>query len=197
MNFRYAALLLLLLSIAISSCRGEKRASGPSSSTASPKGSASSSPGQPEAEASAGVPDLGDRMPRYEAKMLDGSPFRLADRRSKVVLLNVWATWCGPCRYEIPDLQAMHDKYSPRGLEVIGVSIDDPGMENDVRTFVQSQKMTYPVVLDPQGKIADLFEASVIPTSVLIDRTGTIVWMHRGIVTAGDRSLQKALQKAL
>lgn len=136
-------------------------------------------------------------MPRYEAKLLDGSPFLLSDRRSKVVLLNVWATWCGPCRYEIPDLQALHNQHSPKGLEVIGVSIDDPGMENDVRNFVRSQKMTYPVVLDPQGKIADLFETSVIPTSVLIDRTGTIVWMHRGIVHAGDRSLQQALQKAL
>jgi thiol-disulfide isomerase/thioredoxin len=136
-------------------------------------------------------------MPNYEAKLLDGSVFRLSDRRSKVVLLNVWATWCGPCRYEIPELQAMHEKYSPRGLEVVGVSIDDPGMESDVRTFVQGEKMTYPVVLDPQGRIAELFETTVIPTSVLIDRSGTIVWMHRGIVSAGDRSLQQALQKAL
>ena len=115
----------------------------------------------------------------------------------KVVLLNIWATWCGPCRIEIPELEALHKKLAPEGFEVLGVSIDDPGADQIVRDFVGEQHMTYPVVLDPRGRIADMFQTTVIPTSALIDRNGKIVWMHRGLVRANDPALNAALEEAL
>ncbi len=134
-------------------------------------------------------------MPSYDATTLDGRPYELTSE--KVVLLNIWATWCGPCRVEIPELQVLHDEFGSRGFEVVGVSIDDPGANQIVREFVREQQMTYPVVLDPQGRIADLFQTTVIPTSALIDREGTILWVHRGIVRAADPALNAALEKAL
>lgn len=141
--------------------------------------------------------DVGSTMPEYAAMNLDGSKFDLAARRDKVVLVNVWATWCGPCRYEIPELQALHERYSPRGLEVVGVSVDESGVES-VREFVAEQKkMTYPVVLDAEGKITNLLDTSVLPTSVLVDRNGKIVWKKYGAIMEGDEELKKAIEGAV
>jgi peroxiredoxin len=135
-------------------------------------------------------------MPDYAAMNLDGSKFELASRRGKVVLLNLWATWCGPCRFEIPELQRMHDAYEPRGFEVVGVSVDEGGVES-VRQFVAEQKMTYPIALDPQGNLATLFQTSVLPTSVVIDRHGKIVWKKYGLIPENDPELKSAIEKAL
>ena len=140
--------------------------------------------------------DVGSRMPDYSASWLDGSKFEMASTRDKVVLLNVWATWCGPCRYEIPELQAIHQKYSAKGFEVVGVSVDESGVEA-VKQFVAEQKMTYPVVLDPAGTITSIFEISVLPTSVLVDREGRIVWKRPGLITPNDQELAAAIEKAL
>jgi len=133
-------------------------------------------------------------MPAYEATRLDGTPFKLG--HDKVVLLNVWATWCGPCRFEIPELQGLHDKYAARGFEVIGASVDE-GDPKVVQDFVTEQKMTYPIILDPAGKIAAILDASVLPTTVLLDKSGHIVWKKIGAIAPQDAELAKAIEKAL
>ena len=140
--------------------------------------------------------EVGSTMPEYSALGLDGSKFDLASKRDKVVLLNLWATWCGPCRYEIPELQAMTQKYGPRGFEVVGVSVDESGAEV-VKQFVTDQKITYPIVLDPDGKLATIFQTSVLPTSVVIDRKGQIVWKKFGAIEQGDRELTTVIEKSL
>ena len=140
--------------------------------------------------------DIGSTMPAYSATGLDGSKFDLATKRNKVVLLNLWATWCGPCRYEIPELQALHAKFEPKGFEVIGVSVDESGVE-PVKQFVNEFKMTYPVVLDPEGKLAGIFGTSVLPTTVLLDRNGKIVWKRYGQIMPGDKELEQAIAKVL
>jgi thiol-disulfide isomerase/thioredoxin len=140
--------------------------------------------------------DVGATMPEYSAMWLDGSKFELAGKRDKVVLLNVWATWCGPCRFEIPELEALHAKYSAKGFEVIGVSVDESGVE-PVKQFVEENKMTYPVALDPEGKLAALLQTSVLPTSVLIDRKGKILWKEYELIPPNDEELIRAIEKAL
>ena len=140
--------------------------------------------------------DIGATMPEYSATSLDGSKFDLAAKRNKVVLLNLWATWCGPCRYEIPELQSLHAKFEPKGFEVIGVSVDESGVE-PVKQFVDEFKMTYPVVLDPEGKLAGIFGTSVLPTTVLLDRNGKIVWKRYGQIMPGDKELEQAIAKVL
>ncbi|HEY6140276.1 MAG TPA: TlpA disulfide reductase family protein [Thermoanaerobaculia bacterium] len=141
--------------------------------------------------------DVGATMPPFQATMLDGSPFDLgAARGKKVVFLNVWATWCSPCRFEIPELEKMHAKYGPRGFEVVGVSIDESGAEA-VKPFVKEKNIGYPMVLDPPGKIANLLQTTVLPTSVLIDRDGKIVWRHVGALMGPEPALDTAIEKAL
>jgi peroxiredoxin len=141
--------------------------------------------------------DVGDTMPPYQATLVDGKPFDLAAERGKhVVFVNVWATWCGPCRFEIPELQKMHDKYGARGFEVVGVSVDESGAEV-VKPFVAEQKISYPVALDPNGKIANLLQTTVLPTSVVVDRNGKIVWRRIGALIGPDATLDAAIEKAL
>lgn len=140
--------------------------------------------------------DVGQAMPPYTTELLDGKKFDIAAERGNVVFLNLWATWCGPCRYEIPELQSLHQKYAARGFKVVGVSLDDTGV-GGVKQFVSQHSMTYPVAYDPDGKIATIFQSSVLPTSVIVDRSGKIVWKKFGAVSMDDPSLNEALTKAL
>src|SRR5262249_7601304 len=104
--------------------------------------------------------------------------------------------WCGPCRGEIPDLEKMHQEYSPRGLKIVGVSLDDSGSDT-VKEFVKEQKMTYMIAIDAEGTIANIFQTSIIPTTVLIDKWGKIVWKQYGRTSSNDETLKKALDAAL
>jgi thiol-disulfide isomerase/thioredoxin len=155
---------------------------------------------KPAVEAPSSPQELaaGSVMPPYTATRLDGSSFDLNAERGNVVLLNIWATWCGPCRFEIPELEKLHNQYAGQRFKVIGVSVDEgENAATEVRDFMTEQKMTYPVVLDREGRVANLFQTTVLPTSALIDRTGRIVWKHVGVVSGSDREMLDALQKAL
>ena len=186
---RFAVLMVL---VAVVACKKTEQPAAGTDGSAKPgtqQQTATTAPAEPGAE-------VGKRMPDYAARGLDGSPFALAERDNKVVMLNVWATWCGPCRFEIPELQALHDKYAARGFEVVGASVDDADPQV-VRDFAAEHKMTYPIVLDPEGKVATILDASVLPTTVLIDRSGTIVWKKIGVIEPNDRELTAAIEKAL
>lgn len=184
---RALTLFLVLLAVALGACkRAEQRAAGYG-------GEPAAKAQQPPQQAGT---DVGGTMPEYSAMWLDGSKFDLAARRKNVILLNLWATWCGPCRFEIPELQKMHAEYGPKGFEVIGVSVDEGGVES-IKQFVTENKMTYPIVVDPEGKLANLFQTSVLPTTALIDRNGRIVWKHYGLIQANDATLKQAIEKAL
>lgn len=138
----------------------------------------------------------GPPLPPYQAQWLDGTAFDATSQKGSVVLLNLWATWCAPCRYEIPELGKLHAKYAPRGFKVIGVSVDEGGAK-DVKPFVAEQKIQYPIVVDSDGKLATMLKTDVLPTSVLVDRNGDIVWKKVGIIDMSDPSLSKALESAL
>lgn len=183
------ALAVLMAAVVVGGCKRREQAQTTTPKPAETKRSA------PSATTATGT-EVGSTMPEYSAMWLDGSKFELESRQGKVVLLNLWATWCGPCRFEIPELQAIHDRYTPKNFEVIGVSVDESGVES-VRDFVQEHEMTYPVVLDAEGKLANVFQTSVLPTSVVIDRNGKIVWKKFGAIMPDDPELKKAIEDAL
>lgn len=195
---KLALLLTLTLVLAAACKRAEQPVTG-SGTTATHGSGATQQPAQtrgtPPPPAAVGI-DVGSIMPEYSATWLDGSKFELATHRDKIVLVNVWATWCGPCRYEIPELQRMHDQYASKGFEVIGVSVDESGVES-VKQFVTEQKMTYPIALDPEGKLANLLQTSVLPTTVLVNRDGKILWKKYGAIFENDAELKKAIEGAL
>lgn len=192
---RTVALAVVLVLLTVVSCKRKEQASSHG------YGTDTATQTQPSAKGTTTEPatktEVGTPMPEYAAVYLDGSKFDMAAKRDKIILLNVWATWCGPCRFEIPELQKLHENYAPKGLEVVGVSVDESGVES-VRSFVAEQKkMTYPIVLDAEGKIANLLETMVLPTTVLVDRQGRIVWKQYGPITEGDAKLKQAIEAAL
>jgi cytochrome c-type biogenesis protein len=121
-----------------------------------------------------GAPRIGGPAPAYAARTLDGAELALADLRGEVVLLNLWATWCGPCVREMPGLEALHQAYAARGLRIVGASIDRGSAEGEVRRYVEDHNVTFTILLDPDDAIYSKFRAIGVPETFLIDQEGTI-----------------------
>lgn len=119
--------------------------------------------------------------PQLELKDIEGRVLRLSDYRGKVVLLNFWATWCAPCRAEMPDLVKWHREYRRRGLQVIGVTYP-PEELAEVRKFIKSIKVNYPIALGEKQTKAMFDEGETIPISVVIDKRGMIREVIQGII---------------
>src|SRR3712207_3635517 len=108
---------------------------------------------------------LGSAAPKFSASTLDAPPKgrTLADYRGQVVLLNIWATWCAPCREEMPSIQALHETYGDKGLRVVAVSVDDPGAQDKVRAFVREFGLTFEVLHEPTGAIQKTYQTTGVP----------------------------------
>jgi DsbE subfamily thiol:disulfide oxidoreductase len=143
------------------------------------------------------VVEVGRPAPAFAARALEGGPASLQALRGSPVLLNVWATWCHPCRDEIPALEKLHREWGGRGLRVVGVSIDQGGQEGAIRAFLKDFGATYPVWLDPEGEITTAYSTMGVPNTFLIGRDGTLLWKHVGPVKETDPGLRAALQKAV
>jgi thiol-disulfide isomerase/thioredoxin len=130
-----------------------------------------------------GVPSraepTGKAAPDWQLSDVNGKPLKLADFKGKVVVLDFWATWCPPCRAEIPGLVALQKKYAGRGLSVIGVSLDERGPAV-VKPFMERFAINYPVVMGNDKVLADYGGISAIPTTFVIDRDGNLVAAHQG-----------------
>jgi cytochrome c biogenesis protein CcmG/thiol:disulfide interchange protein DsbE len=122
---------------------------------------------------------VGTRAPNFAALTVDTALAQprtktLADYRGEVVLLNIWATWCTPCRVEMPSMQKLHESFAERGLRVVAVSVDDPGMEDAIREFAQEYGLTFEILHDASGAIKARYHTTGLPESVVIDRDGNI-----------------------
>jgi cytochrome c biogenesis protein CcmG/thiol:disulfide interchange protein DsbE len=126
-------------------------------------------------------------LPKAELNLKDisGQRVRLRDYRGKVVVLNFWATWCGPCKVEMPWFMQFEKQYRDQGFSVLGVSMDDDGWKS-VRPYITAQKINYRVVVgdEPLTKLYGGVEA--LPTTFLIDREGRIAYTHTGLVGKDD-----------
>jgi peroxiredoxin len=141
--------------------------------------------------------DVGKAAPAYRAVSASGDSVSLAALRGKPVLLNVWATWCHPCRDEIPELQQIYERYRDRGLEMVGVSVDAAGQEEAIRAFGHQYGMTYPVWRDPDEIVSATFLVVGVPATFLIDRAGIVRWKKTGPIQGADSSLVAAIERAL
>jgi len=141
--------------------------------------------------------EIGQPAPRYAATTLAGDSASTSALAGKVVLLNVWATWCAPCRDEIPYLQSLYEKHRAEGLEIVGVSVDARGQESAIREFAAEFRMTYPIWRDPDERVQSLYLALGVPSSYLIDRAGILRWRRLGTIRNSDTTLTSALTAAL
>ena len=141
--------------------------------------------------------EVGAPAPAYATVALNGDSVSLASLRGKVVLFNIWATWCHPCRAEIPELRALQARYQDRGLELVGVSVDADGTDDAIRGFMDEFRMTYQVWRDPDERVSTRFLALGVPATYLIDRDGILRWRKTGPIAPNDSSLLAAIERAL
>jgi len=121
------------------------------------------------------VPDIERHSaPDFVSENLRGGNTSLEDYRGKIVLLNFWATWCVPCRAEMPGMETIWQKYKEQGLVIAAVSVDE-GSRGRIETFSKILDLSFPILLDPESKVSDLYKVSNMPTSFLIDRNGKII----------------------
>jgi len=126
-----------------------------------------------------GVPQEGQVAPDFRYTLADGSSVMLSELRGKKVLINFWATWCAPCRLEMPDLQQAHERYGDE-LVVLGVNlVESP---NDIVPFGQEFGITFPLIANRSGDIRDAYAALNIPTTYFVNSDGTIADKHLGVV---------------
>ena len=122
---------------------------------------------------------VGSEAPNFTAVTLDSlpTPKSLDEYRGNVILVNIWATWCLPCRVEMPSIEQLHQTLGPKGLKVIGVSVDDPGDEQKVRDFVKQYALTFQILKDPNGQDGEVsreYQTTGYPETVIIGRDGVI-----------------------
>jgi peroxiredoxin len=178
-----AVISLFVLSVATACVGAGTSAAGQKATGA--KGGASHAPGE---EA---TPVL---APDFSLKDAAGQPVKLSDLRGKVVLLDFWATWCGPCRYTMPQLNKLQAKYRDRGLVVIGVSLDEGGWDV-VKPYMKKMDLTYTMVLADEEMHSRYSDVVALPTAFIIDREGKIRHRHVGL-TSND-TLEKAVEALL
>jgi len=142
-------------------------------------------------------PEVGYLAPDFTLPSLEGKTIRLSDFRGKKgVFVNFWATWCGPCRLEMPTMEKAYQEYKGRGLEILAVSID-AGPKSVVKNFMQELKLTFPALLDPDMEVLRRYRFFAIPASLLIDKQGIIRHREQGYRDWTTDESRKLLEEIL
>lgn len=136
---------------------------------------------------------VGRQAPDFVLEDLQGKKVKLSDFRGKAVLLNFWATWCGPCKVEMPWFVELQKQYGPQGLEIVGVALDDSGRDT-ISKFAKEMGVNY-TILQGQDSVGDAYGAMGLPTSYFIDRNGKIVESVSGLLARSE--IEGDIKKAL
>jgi cytochrome c biogenesis protein CcmG, thiol:disulfide interchange protein DsbE len=143
------------------------------------------------------LPTDGTPAPDFSLERLDGGRMALSELRGRPVLLNFWATWCAPCRAELPALMSAYETHRAAGLEVVAVNLADQERGKDVRRFAAELGLPFPVVLDQKGKVRKRYRLVALPTTVFVDTAGIVRATHAGPIssTALTQGLEQILPR--
>jgi len=144
-----------------------------------------------------GVAQEREVAPDFSWQTLDGEIVHLSDLKGKVVLLDFWATWCGPCRSTIPHVEAIHNQYKDKDVVVIGINMDVASKRQAVMDFIKENGMTYFIVSDANGNVASLYGATSIPRFFLVDKSGNIASTKIGNIPNLEELITSEIDKLL
>ena len=147
--------------------------------------------------ASAAIPAIGPSAaaPDFTLRTMNGPNLRLAEQRGRVVMVNFWATWCGPCRQEMPQLDRLYQKYKSSGFVLLGVNVDDDTRK--AADVASKLGVSFPVLLDTDKAVSKLYDLSTMPSTVIIDRDGKVRYVHRGYLTGYEENYDKQIRELL
>ncbi len=132
--------------------------------------------------------------PDFTLKSLSGKNLKLSEMAGNVVLINFWASWCGPCREEMPLLNRLHNKYRPLGFTVLGVNVEE--QSDMARGFLKDFPVDFPILLDNKNQVSKLYQVVAMPTTVVVDRDGKMRFLHKGYKN-GDEKKYRDMVKQL
>jgi peroxiredoxin len=132
--------------------------------------------------------------PDFSLPARDGGVVQLSELKGQVVMINFWATWCGPCRQEMPLLEQIHAKYEPLGFTLLGVNVEPDSAA--ATTWLKGVPVTFPILFDAQNAVAEQFGVMGMPSSVFVDREGRVRYVHRGY-KPGDEAQYADLIRSL
>jgi peroxiredoxin len=141
------------------------------------------------------APTVGQPAADFALRSLGAANVRLSEHQGEVVLLSFWATWCGPCRQQMPLLNDLYDKYQRAGLTLLGVNIDAPAAQ--AREMAQGLKVTYPILIDERQSVGRLYEIGTMPLTVLIDRQGVVRYVSQGFKLGDEKRYADWLRELL
>ena len=134
----------------------------------------------------------------FRLEDLKGEKWQLKNLKGKVIFLNFWATWCGPCKEEMPSLETLYQQFKEKNFVFLTISVDYEG-KNPVKEFIEKKRYTFPVLLDPKCETLDLYQVQGIPTTILIDKRGVMIgkvtgprnWMSREAISLLNQLIQE------
>jgi peroxiredoxin len=141
--------------------------------------------------AHAGALDAGAKMPEIGLKDLSGRVVNTASLAGKVVVVDFWATWCAPCREELPVLQKLYKKYGAQGLVVVGVSVDKES--DNIKQFLQKMPLSFPIVHDAAHSVSGKYAPPRMPSSYIVDRKGIVRYVHGGYRAEDGAGFEKEI----
>ncbi len=139
--------------------------------------------------------ELGQIAPDFTLKNLQGTNLNLTEQRGKIIIINFWASWCGPCRQEMPVLQDLHDKYTDLGVSVWGVNVEQENQAG--RDFLEGLGLTFPIFFDATNNISASYQVAAMPTTVIIDRDGRVRSVFKGYKAGYEKKYAKAIKKLI
>ncbi len=136
---------------------------------------------------------LKGQAPNFTLKSLTGKNLKLSEMAGNVVLINFWASWCGPCREEMPLLNDLHKKYEPLGFTVLGVNVEEDA--KNARGFLKNFPVDFPVLLDNKNQVSKQYNVIAMPTTVVVDRDGNVRFLHKGYKPGDEAKYRKMVKK--
>ncbi|MGD2167875.1 MAG: TlpA disulfide reductase family protein [Gammaproteobacteria bacterium] len=133
--------------------------------------------------------------PDFTLQSRGGGQVSLADLRGEVVMINFWATWCGPCREEMPHLEALHQRYSDLGFTLLGVNVEEDSRLSD--KFLEETPVTFDILFDPENRVSELYDVVAMPSTVLVDRQGNLRFIHHGYKAGYEGEYQTQVRALL
>jgi peroxiredoxin len=139
--------------------------------------------------------ELSGVAPSFTLDSRNGGQVSLNDLRGNVVMINFWATWCGPCREEMPHLEALHQRYSDLGFTLLGVNVEEDSRLSD--SFLEETPVSFDILFDPKNSVSEMYDVVAMPSTVMVDREGNMRFIHHGYQKGYENDYQSQIRALL